>query len=325
MAVTAPSPLAVEPSWIPGPLGRIAWYEDGTGEPVVLVHAIDAAASAKEIQPLFDAFRSRRRAIALDLPGFGRSDRPRARYRPRHMRDALGRVLERASASGPVDVVALSLPGQYVVMEALARPERVRRLVLIGPTGVGRFAAKREGPWRHALERWLQLPGIGTAVFGALRTRRSIDWYLDRTLADPAAMPREARWYAWRTAHEPGARWAPSAFLAGLLDVPGIEQAYQRLTTPTLMLFGEEPSFSDPEAMASVVAANPAVRIERIPETRDLPHWEAPEATLERIARFLDGPLMGAAPASATGAAGGQPSGTLSSPGAVMATPAQRS
>jgi pimeloyl-ACP methyl ester carboxylesterase len=284
----APSPLAVEPAWIPGPLGKLAWYEDGTGEPVVLVHAIDAAASAMEIRPLFDAFRQRRRAIALDLPGFGRSDRPRERYRPHHMQDAIARVLEHASASGPVDVVALSLPGQYVVMEALARPERIRRLVLIGPTGAGRFAAKREGAWGHAVERWLQLPGIGSAIFGALRTRRSIDWYLDRTLVDPAAMPEEARRYAWRTAQAPGARWAPSAFLAGLLDVPGIERAYPRLPMPTLMVFGEDPRFSDPQAMGSVVAGTPTIRVERIPGTRDLPHWEAPHATLEAIQRFLD-------------------------------------
>ena len=86
METGLPSPLPVAPSWTRGSAGDIAWYEAGTGAPVVLVHAIDAAASAHEITPLFDTLRQRRRVIALDLPGFGRSDRPDIRYRPRHMR-----------------------------------------------------------------------------------------------------------------------------------------------------------------------------------------------------------------------------------------------
>ena len=38
-----------------------------------------------------------------------------------------------------VDVVALSLPGQYVVVAAAEHPQRFGRIVLISPTGFGRF------------------------------------------------------------------------------------------------------------------------------------------------------------------------------------------
>jgi pimeloyl-ACP methyl ester carboxylesterase len=138
------------------------------------------------------------------------------------------------------------------------------------------------------VERWLQLPVIGSAIFGALRTRTSIDWYLDRTVVDPARIPEAVRAYAWRTAHQPNARFAPSSFIAGTLVVPDIGDAFTRLPVPTLMLFGEEPRFSDPEAMRAAMAEVGSVTVDIIPGTRDLPHWERPDLTLARIRSFLD-------------------------------------
>lgn len=49
-------------------------------EPVVLVHSIDAAASAWEMRELFARFGAERRVLAYDLLGFGASDRPDADY-----------------------------------------------------------------------------------------------------------------------------------------------------------------------------------------------------------------------------------------------------
>jgi pimeloyl-ACP methyl ester carboxylesterase len=218
------------------------------------------------------------------------------------MRAAIRSVLDSVAPQGPVDIVALSLSGQYAVMEALVTPVRVRRLVLIGPTGVGRYPAKREGAWGHAVERWLQLPLIGDAIFGALSSRRSIDWYLDRTVEDPRSIPEATREAAHHTARQPGARWAPASFIAGLLDVPGIDEAYAGLAVPTLMLFGEEPRFSDPEAMTTAMAGVASVTVDRIADTRDLPHWERPERTVGRIVRFLDEPAASETTAGDAGA-----------------------
>src|SRR5690606_14489158 len=58
--------------------GRLlAMYADtrGSGRRVVLVHSVTAAASAYEMRPLFEALRGSRPVYALDLPGFGFSDR----------------------------------------------------------------------------------------------------------------------------------------------------------------------------------------------------------------------------------------------------------
>src|SRR5258706_15614577 len=60
--------------------GRISYYVDrnaGGGTPMVLLHSINAAASAFEMRPLFEYYRNQRVVYAVDLPGFAFSDRPK--------------------------------------------------------------------------------------------------------------------------------------------------------------------------------------------------------------------------------------------------------
>src|SRR5688500_10817894 len=56
--------------------GCVSCYEDtsGSGTPVLLLHSINAAASAYEMRPLFEALRGERPVFAPDLPGFGLSE-----------------------------------------------------------------------------------------------------------------------------------------------------------------------------------------------------------------------------------------------------------
>src|SRR5215510_6398773 len=62
--------------------GAISYYEDasGDGRPLVLLHGIHAAASAFEMRTLFHEFRGERPVYALDMPGFGFSQRGGMRY-----------------------------------------------------------------------------------------------------------------------------------------------------------------------------------------------------------------------------------------------------
>ena len=115
----------------------------GGGDPIVLIHGVGAWAETWRavMRPLADTGR---RVIALDLPGFGESDRPgRVRYfgpeeafYPRFVlaaMDALG--VRRAHIAGQ------SMGGAIAFMAAVSAPERARSLVLVAPGGLGRDVA----------------------------------------------------------------------------------------------------------------------------------------------------------------------------------------
>ncbi len=196
----------------------------------------------------------------------------------------------RTAALGPgetaLDVVALSLPGQYVVVAAARHPECYGRIALISPTGFGRFKGSA-GRTSRALYRFLRWTGIGRLLFAVLARRQVIRLFLRQTFADPERIPPEYERYCWRTCQQPGAFRAPLAFVSGLLNDPRAERAYTRLANPTLLVFGDHPHFTDPAASEGLLAANDQLRSVTIERAGDLPQLEQPDETATVVSGFL--------------------------------------
>jgi 2-hydroxy-6-oxonona-2,4-dienedioate hydrolase len=112
----------------------------GAGAPIVLVHGYGVSGTymlplAETLAPSFSVF-------APDLPGYGRSQRPRAPLDIAGLAAALAGWLDAAGLECPA-FVANSMGCQIVTELALRRPERVGPLVLIGPTVDPRRRAAR--------------------------------------------------------------------------------------------------------------------------------------------------------------------------------------
>lgn len=116
----------------------MAFTEVGSGPPLVLLHGAGPGVSGlSNFRGNLEAFGSRFRTVVVDLPGFGSSGCPELdRPFPQVAAEAVGRLLDRL-AIGPAHVLGNSM-GAFVAVElALARPELVDRLVLMGFGGVG--------------------------------------------------------------------------------------------------------------------------------------------------------------------------------------------
>jgi len=286
-----PPPVQGLPFDVETPAGRVAGYALGEGRTVLLLHSFNAAGAGVELAPLALRLAAHRRVVLVDWLGFGTSDRPDAPYGPALYREQLEII--RAAALQPgetsLDVIALSLPGQYVVVAAADHPERFGRIVLISPTGFGRFQGSAgRGP--QALYRSLRWTGVGRLLFAILARRRVIRWFLRQTFADPARIPPSYVRYCWRTCQQPGAWRAPLAFVSGLLNDPRAGDAYERLANPTLLVFGDHPRFTDAAASEALVAANDRLRRTTVERAGDLPQLEHPDETAALVEAFLTEP-----------------------------------
>jgi pimeloyl-ACP methyl ester carboxylesterase len=268
--------------------GRVAGYRLGEGRTVLLLHSFNAAGAGVELAPLALRLAAHRRVVLVDWLGFGTSDRPDAPYGWALYGEQLEQIREAALQPGEtsIDVVALSLPGQYVVVSAADHPERFGRIVLISPTGFGRFKG-RPGRASRSLYQGLRVTGIGRLVFAVLARRRVIRWFLQQIFADPERIPAGYERYCWRTCQQPGAHRAPLAFVSGLLNDPRAEDAYPRLANPTLLVFGDDPRFTDAAASAALVEANDNLQRVTIERSGDLPQLEQPDETASRVDAFL--------------------------------------
>src|SRR3954466_138748 len=133
--------------------GRVSTFEAGTGEPIVLLHGLGA--TKQEFLPTVPALPPGLRTIAIDLPGFGDSDKPfpaayDARFFARWVRalfDAL--ELDRTHLLGH------SMGGRVALEVGMRNPDRIDRLVLMTPS----MAWLSAPPWAPALR--LVRPELG--------------------------------------------------------------------------------------------------------------------------------------------------------------------
>jgi pimeloyl-ACP methyl ester carboxylesterase len=75
--------------------------------------------------------------------------------------------------------------------------------------------------------------------------------------------------------------------VSGLLNDPRAEGAYPRVVNPTLLVFGDQPRFTDAAASDVLVAANEHLQRATITRAGDLPQLEQPDETAALIEGFL--------------------------------------
>ena len=246
----------------------VAYADAGEGRDLVLLHGIHAAASSVEWRRIAGEVAADHRIVAPDLPGFGRSDRPPIAYDDELYTDFVGSFAADRAPGGVC--VAAGLAGAHAI---LAQRERApfSSLVLVCPTAT--TAAVR----RPRLRALLRTPVVGTALFNGLVSKPAIrSGYLARAYGDPSAVPAAELDYRWRSAHQPGARFAPASFLGGYLD-PTVDlvAAAADLDVPVTLVWGRDADVS-PLAYGRDLAEAADARLVVFDRAKFAPHAEHP-------------------------------------------------
>lgn len=275
--------LGGESLHVDSPTGRLHLYLDGAGPPLLLLHSINAAGSAAEVRPLYQHHAAHHTVYALDLPGYGRSERSDRAYTPRRMTEAIHAtvaLIRQRHGGAAVDALALSLSCEFLARAAVERPEAFRSLALVSPTGFSGTRAWRATPgttrlvpWLDALLRGPRWAPWGAALFRGLTRPGVIRYFLRRTWG--ARDIDETLWaYCVQTTRQPGAEHAPLAFLSAGLFSADIHTVYEALTLPVWASHGVRGDFVDYRQLARM-QPRPNWQVQVFP-TGALPHFEQP-------------------------------------------------
>lgn len=271
--------------------GLLSYYVAGSGEPLLLIHSINAAASAYEVRPLYEHYLQTRRVYAVDLPGFGFSDRSAREYSPRLYTDAIldmVDVIRAETGADSIDALALSLSSEFLARAAAEHPAHFRSLALVSPTGFSR-SYPRYGPpgstlGTPAVRDVLSFPLWSRAFFDLLNSRPSARYFLEKTFGS-RQIDEGLLDYDYLTAHQPGAEYAPYAFVSGLLFSGDISRIYESLDMPVWMGHGVRGDFTD-FTNTQAVEAKGNWKIQ-VFSTGALPHFERPEEFFSAYNTFL--------------------------------------
>jgi len=275
---------------------------DGAEELAVYVHGLGG--SATNFTDLAALVATRLPGIAVDLPGFGRTE-PECGfdYRLPSHAAALGDFLAGLDR-GPLHVVGNSMGGAVVLLLAAQRPDLVRTLTLISPA----MPDLRIDPRRLADPRFAFafLPVIGPRVRQAIADtspQRRTDQLLRACFAEPAAVPAERRALAEAEfAERQAMRWASAALNRSAQGVlrSWLTRRSRSLWTvaagidrPALVVWGTRDRLVSVRKAPRTAAALPRGRLLELPRTGHVAQMEQPEAVARAMLGMLDAHTRG--------------------------------
>jgi len=255
--------------------GDIFYTTSGGGEPILFIHGIGAGASSFEWRRNFLPLADHYNVYALDLLGFGLSDKPPVEYNAEMYVQMIAEFILDVIGQ-PSHVAASSHGAAYAVAAAVRHKPMIKSLILSCPTGIG--VAETSSSIAPGLSALLRVPIIGTSVYYGLTSRSSIKSYLESKIYfDSAEVTTTVVDQYYAAAHQPGAERAVRAFMSGALNID-ITQEFKELTQPAALVWGKEAKLTPVEVADRFIAINSGVRLDILPISGQLPHVERSDA-----------------------------------------------
>ncbi len=250
---------------------RVRYYDaaDANKNPVLFLHGLGGSIESwiNNIEKMSQSFR----VIAVDMPGFGQSDKPKMSYTIKFYREFVVQFLHSLKIS-KISIVGSSLGGHVAAEVAINHPDIVEKLVLVSPPGAlpssfkGTSALKRYIKVIHARN----VQQVKQALFAV--DNKPVDDAYAQIVFEKISMP--------------GAKEAFLSALKGSAQAPRLNSRLNKIHAPTLLLWGKE------DAMIPVKFIEPFVKMKNcriilLEGCGHRPHAERPQLFNKLIADFF--------------------------------------
>ncbi|MGW7219550.1 alpha/beta fold hydrolase [Streptomyces sp. NPDC054826] len=264
---------------------RLAYRDRGRGEPVIFIHGTPSHSYEwRDVVPHIEA--SGLRVIAYDLLRYGRSERPADRDTSvaaqtellEHLLDTLG--LEQ------VNIVAHDIGGAIGLRFAIARPERVRRLMIMDAVSYDSWPSPT---WQKIIDEQLdEAAAMSQDDFDALLTRQ-----LTMAVADPSRMTGEVLRAYLEPHRSPLGRASFFEHQVRHYDsryTQEISDRFDRLTMPVRIVWGEEDQWQPLHYAKRLSGDIPGAQLVVVPGAGHFLMEDDPDRVVREIRDFLSDP-----------------------------------
>jgi pimeloyl-ACP methyl ester carboxylesterase len=258
---------------------RVRFVRAGAGSAVVLIHGFGS--SIYTWQNVIPALAVRHDVTALDLPGFGESDRPAdlsLEHLPRAVIGLMDRLgIERAA------LVGNSMGGATAAIVAATAPLRVSRLVLIDAAGFNMDPEAMPGMVR-LMTSW------AAPLLGLLPGKRLVVEQSLRQVFHDDALVTEERVSEYLAPAQRAGTFAAMRSLGASLDAAHsrVAETLAAIQAPTLVIWGDDDRWIPLADADRFVAAIPGARKVVIPACGHVPQEEKPAEVVRLLLEFLD-------------------------------------
>ena len=252
------------------------YLETGTGRPVILLHPIPG--DARTWRYNVDVLSSQFRAMALDLPSWGRSEHRKGfNHSLESQADYVAEFMKTLGLS-QVSLVGASLGGLVALEFSLKYPRLVDRLVI---TGTEILSAK-------SLERFLRPSSFLRRRILRNGSAGSIKRLIAGFYTDPEAVPKVlVHSYANHLARANTGKALAATYHALIARLEGLRQDLTKISVPTLVIRGERDRFCSDDNARFLADALPNATLAEVPSAGHHLQDESPAGFNNRVLPFL--------------------------------------
>jgi 2-hydroxy-6-oxonona-2,4-dienedioate hydrolase len=201
---------------------------ESKGNPVLLIHGLGGSIESW-LNNVETISSHNLQVIALDLPGFGLSDKPKITYTIKYYTNFISKFIKRLGLDcHSLGIVGNSLGGHIAAEFAINYPEAVYKLVLISPAGA--LPTSFEGT--PALHSYIDIVRAKTAqqvknvLLDIDKNVKSVEYNYAKTLFQRLALP--------------GAKEAFVSAFNGSVKAPRLSDRLNKIKAKTLLIWGKD-------------------------------------------------------------------------------------
>jgi pimeloyl-ACP methyl ester carboxylesterase len=207
----------------------ISYIDEGSGkETIILVHGL--ASNAGFWRYNIPELSKRYRVIAVDLPGYGKSQKDFYIYNMTFFADQLKRLADELNLEKFI-YIGHSMGGQIGINFSLRYPERIKKLVLVSPAGFEEFE-QGEGDWLRSV---MTVEAVKKTTEDGIRRNLAINFY---NWNDKLEWMVEERVRMAKAKDFEKFSYAVVRSVNGMLDEPTFDKV-QNISVPTLVVYGK--------------------------------------------------------------------------------------
>ncbi|GAC1346049.1 MAG: alpha/beta fold hydrolase [Ktedonobacteraceae bacterium] len=252
--------------------------------PLLLLHSFGPGASSHEWRKNIDVLATQFRVYAVDLLGFGLSDRPSIDYTAETFTDLISDFIREVIAK-PTIVVAHGATCAFVIVDAYRQPKFFERLVLVTPPST-MLQEQATGPVNAVWKFLLRTPIFGQFMYNLMTSRQTIRGYYDRQgYHNPGLITDELVEYIFTSAHQPNARFAMASFLSSYLTMD-VYEPFARLQMPIVVVLGREGTPTSAEVSDAFKRVNSHINVHIVDKCSQNPQDEQASTFNSLIGEF---------------------------------------
>ena len=254
---------------------RVRYVDRGKGPPVVLLHGF--ASSLETWSTIVPQLAQKHRVIALDLKGFGWTDRPAGDYSPQAQAALVLHLLQQRGVDRAA-FVAHSWGSSVALSVALAAPQKVTRLALYDAW----VYEEQLPPFFH----WARADGVGEALFGLWYKERA-DERMALAFYDKKYVTEDLVDQVEASLDRPGTVAAALAAVRGQRFVQ-LQRRYRTIQQPAILLWGREDAVTTLRFGERLSKDLPNAKLVVYPQCGHFPMIEAKGASTADLVTFLE-------------------------------------